>query len=267
MPGHWRFLELSLPTPDIGASLDFYRCLGFTELNTSDIRPYPYVVLTDGRIAIGLHGDQLPVPALSFVQSGAATWARQLEAAGFELAFKHLGIDDFHEFALVSPSGHLALVAEAPTFSRLQIDEASAPLTGASAYIQFGCYDLDACVQFWNVAGLAEDAEDEGIDPLDPEAAIQVEGEELVEDDEGTDSMRALDEARETGPDEIELAAPHLRLRLSLGHDNTPRLNFPTPDVAGLHAAAERFGLQFRAEGKQKVLKAPEGTLLTIDLV
>jgi len=267
MSGHWRFLELSLPTPDIAASLDFYRCLGFTELNTSDIRPYPYVVLTDGRIAIGLHGEQLTQPALSFVQSGAATWARQLEAAGFELAYQHLGIDDFHEFALASPAGHLAVVTEAPTFSRLQIEEAAAPLTGASAYIQFGCYDLDACVRFWNVAGLAEDTDDDAIDPTDPEATIQVEGEELVEDEDGTDSMRALDEARLAGPDEIELAAPHLRLRLSLGHDNTPRLNFPRPDTVGLHAAAERFGLQFRAEGTQKVLTAPEGTLLTIDLV
>ena len=106
MPGHWRFLELSLPTPDIGASLDFYRCLGFTELNTSDIRPYPYVVLTDGRIAIGLHGDQLPVPALSFVQSGAATWARQLEAAGFELReVNNLFLDVVKTIKAVKPAG------------------------------------------------------------------------------------------------------------------------------------------------------------------
>lgn len=266
MADHWRFLELSLPTPDIVASLDFYRRLGFTEINTSDVRGYPYAVVSDSRIAIGLHAARLPAPALSFSQNGAARWARQLEAAGFELAYQQLGIDDFHEFAITSPSGHLAVVMEAPTFSRQQALEVPAPLTGASAHIEFGCYSLDDSIEFWQLAGLHEDAEDAGIELDDAEATIQVEGEELF--DEADVAPATGDQPEEPAPterDEVELAAPLVRLHMVVRHDSTPRLYFPSPDIASLRGVAERFGLKFLSLDGQQILTAPEGTLLAMN--
>ena len=154
MAGHWRFLELSLPTPDIAASVDFYRNLGFTELPTTDARRYPYVVFTDGRIALGLHAGVLSAPALSFVQRDVASWARQLEAAGLAVEDQRLGLDDFHEFTLAGPAGHRVVVMEAATFSQPQVDAAPAPLTGVSVHIELGCSDLLEGIEFWRFAGL-----------------------------------------------------------------------------------------------------------------
>ena len=230
MAGHWRFLELSIPTPDIVASLDFYRCLGFTELTTTDARNYPYAVVTDGRIAIGLHAEVLPGPALCFVQPNVANWARQLEAAGFELEQQRLGIDDFHEFTLSGPSDHRVMVQEAGTFSSLQVQESPAPLTGPSAHIQLGCHELVESVEFWRFAGLDSGEQD------------------------------ALDSARET----LDLAAPALRLRLARGRAAIPRLRFRSAITAELQQAVERFGLRLQQHASNWELTAPEGTVLEV---
>jgi len=230
MAGHWRFLELSIPTPDIVASLDFYRCLGFTELTTTDARKYPYAVVSDGRIAIGLHAAQLPGPALSFVQPNTANWARQLAAAGFELESQRLGLDDFHEFTLAGPSGHRVVVIEAATFSSPQVQAAPAPLTGPSAHIELGCGNVADAEDFWRVAGL-ESAEDE-----------------------------AEDAPREV----LELAAPAVRLRLARGADATPRLHFRSAMFADLEAAAERYGFSLTRNGEHWEVVAPEGTVLEL---
>jgi len=50
-----RFLEFSLATPDIRASLDFYTGLGFSSADVGDAWPHPYAVVTDGRICLGLN--------------------------------------------------------------------------------------------------------------------------------------------------------------------------------------------------------------------
>ena len=231
MAAHWRFLELSVPVEDIQASLDFYLGLGFTELNTGDIRRYPYAAVTDGRIAIGLHADGLPTPALSFVQNDAARWARQLEAAGFELAFQRLGTDDFHEFALAAPGGQLAVVMEAPTFSRTAVQAANPPLTGPSSYIELASPDIDAAVAFWAIAGLT-----------------------------------ATDEAGERKSGSAELAAPALWLRLSAGRGASPLVHFAFAESDALRASAYRLGLDLPDESGLCRLIAPEGTVIELAL-
>ena len=225
---HWRFLELSLPTTDIQASLGFYRDLGFAELETGDIRDYAYAVISDGRIALGLHAGGLDAPALSFVQPNTATWARQLEAAGFELAFQRLGSDAFHECAIVSPGGGLAVLMEAPTFSG-SADDAQ-PLTGPSSYLGLHCPDLDAGLRFWELAGLVADADDD-----------------------------------QSPGDSAELAAPGLRLKLMSSRTGQVSLRYPFPEPDWLERLS-RFGLAPQRESDCLVLVAPEGTRLEFTL-
>lgn len=229
MAGHWRFLELSIPTADIAASLQFYLRLGFTELGTTDARHHPYVVVSDGRIAIGLHAAELPGPALSFVQPNVANWARQLGAAGFELENPRLGEDDFHEFTLAGPAGHRFTVQEAATFSPLQVQAVPAPLTGPSAHIELRCEDLGEGAEFWRIAGL-ESAEHETVGM----------------------------------PDILELTAPAVRLHLVRGSTTAPRLHFRSPEHAEVTAVAERFGLAVVQRGEYREITAPEGTLLEL---
>ena len=45
-----RFLEFSVETPDIPASLEFYGKLGFSQAKVGDAWDHAYAVVTDGRI-------------------------------------------------------------------------------------------------------------------------------------------------------------------------------------------------------------------------
>lgn len=226
MPSHWRFLELSLPTDDVAESLAFYRALGFTELLTGDIRRHPYAAVTDGRIALGLHGGQLEAPALSFVQAGTARWAGQLAAAGFELAFQRLGVEDFHECGLMAPGGGLVVLMEAPTFSGQQLGDVPAPLPGRSRHIGLGGPATPDCEDFWALAGLAAD-------PDDP-------AEGLV------------------------LAGPGLRLCIGGPPGGGPTLHFTPEAMAGVLDGLEQRHITARRRGHQWVITAPEGTALVL---
>ena len=112
-----RFLEFSVATPDIRASLDFYTKLGFTQAEAGDAWPHPYVVVTDGRICLGLHQDTSPAPSMTFVKPGLLKHLDALEELAVQFDFRHLGNDVFNEVGWFDPSGHRVRLIEARTFS------------------------------------------------------------------------------------------------------------------------------------------------------
>jgi catechol 2,3-dioxygenase-like lactoylglutathione lyase family enzyme len=112
-----RFLEFSVATPDIRASLEFYTKLGFTQAEAGDAWPHPYAVVTDGRICLGLHQDTSPAPSMTFVKPGLLKHLDALEEFGVQFEFRHLGNDVFNEVGWFNPSGHLVRLIEARTFS------------------------------------------------------------------------------------------------------------------------------------------------------
>ena len=84
-----RFLEYSIPTPDIRASLDFYGKLGFSQAQVGETWAHPYAVVTDGRLHLGLHQLATAVPALTFVKPDllrATRCARRAAVWYFEFA-------------------------------------------------------------------------------------------------------------------------------------------------------------------------------------
>jgi len=112
-----RFLEFSLATPDIQASLDFYVRLGFTSAEVGDAYPHPYAVVTDGRICLGLHQEAMPAPSLTFVRPDLLKHLDGLERRGIEFEFRRLGNDVFNEVGWFDPSGQFVRLIEARTFS------------------------------------------------------------------------------------------------------------------------------------------------------
>lgn len=112
-----RFLEVSLATPDIRASLDFYVKLGFTQAEVGDAWPHPYAVVTDGRIHLGLHQAEIPAPSITFVKPDLLKQLDTLESLGVEFEFRRLGNDVFNEVGWFDPSGQLIRLIEARTFS------------------------------------------------------------------------------------------------------------------------------------------------------
>ncbi len=112
-----RFHEVSVHAPDLLESLAFYERLGFTQLTTGEAFPYPYAVVADGRLAIGLHGRELPQsPLLAFVLPGLLDRLEALERRGVLVLERRLGNDVFNEASLEAAGQALRLL-EARTHS------------------------------------------------------------------------------------------------------------------------------------------------------
>ncbi len=78
-----RFHEVSVHAPDLLASLAFYERLGFTQVTAGEAFAYPYAVVADGRLAIGLHGHELPAVAAALLRAAriARSASRRSSAA------------------------------------------------------------------------------------------------------------------------------------------------------------------------------------------
>ena len=112
-----RFIEYSLATPDIQASLDFYSRLGFSQAQVGEAWIHPYAVVTDGRICLGLHQEAFPAPSMTFVKPNLLRHLGSLEQVVPEFEFLRLGNDVFNEIGWLDPSGQLVRLIEARTFS------------------------------------------------------------------------------------------------------------------------------------------------------
>lgn len=112
-----RFHEISVYAPDALESLAFYEMLGFTQVTAGEAWPYPYAAVADGRLAIGLHGRELPQsPLLAFVLPDLRDRIEALERRGIEVADRRLGDDVFNEASL-EVAGQRVRLLEARTHS------------------------------------------------------------------------------------------------------------------------------------------------------
>jgi catechol 2,3-dioxygenase-like lactoylglutathione lyase family enzyme len=132
-----RFLEISVPAPDVQASLEFYESLGFEQATTSDTWSYPYAVVTDGRLFIGLHARVVESPVITFVLPQLARAIESLQGLGLIVDDVQLGDDTFNQATLHDASGHQSVrLLEARTFSPPRLD---APVrTGCGYFSEYG---------------------------------------------------------------------------------------------------------------------------------
>lgn len=220
-----RFLELSLPTSDIRQSMDFYRRLGFSELPVGDIRRYHYGVVTDGRIAIGLHAGGIEEPALSFVHEDVAATVPPMMSAEDTLTFTRLGEEAFHEIGMRTPDDQLLIMMEARTFSRADLTSLPRPVIGHMTEISLGCRNQGPSIAFWTGAG-----------------------------------MTTSQDMEENDDEPVELLAPGLRL--GLHPDLKPgelRLNFRHDSPDEMLPALEKAGIPVRQSAGRHYLQSPEG--------
>ena len=113
-----RFLEFTVATPDILESLNFYRQLGFREVEGGDVWPHKYAVVSDGELCIGLHDRELQSPALTFVHHEVAKEARSMTDHGYDFSYLQIDDDSFNELGFLDSDGHLITLIEARTFSK-----------------------------------------------------------------------------------------------------------------------------------------------------
>lgn len=148
-----RFHELSVPTQDILASVEFYERLGFTQAQARDVWPHPYAVVTDGRIVIGLHQSPARALSLTFVQPDVARRCADLERSGLRLAYRRTGAEVFHEAGFNDPSGGLIALLEARTYSPAGRRPESTSRCGYFAALGLPAANFDAARRFWEPLG------------------------------------------------------------------------------------------------------------------
>jgi catechol 2,3-dioxygenase-like lactoylglutathione lyase family enzyme len=148
-----RFLEFSIATPDIHASLEFYGKLGFSEAEVGEAWPHPYAVVTDGRVCVGLHEHSTPSPSLTFVKPDLLRHLAALEKLGLHFEFRRLGNDVFNELGWFDPSGHLIRLVEARTFSPAKRPATDTSLCGYFLEIALPAPERDAAKKFWENLG------------------------------------------------------------------------------------------------------------------
>jgi catechol 2,3-dioxygenase-like lactoylglutathione lyase family enzyme len=156
-----RFLEYSIPTPDIRASLEFYLELGFSQAEVGETWPHPYAVVTDGRIHLGLHRLAQDEPVLTFVKPDLLRHLAALERVGVQFDVRRLGNDVFNELDWRDPSGHRVRMVEARTFSPTKREATHTSLCGYFSEIALPCTGLDDAKQYWERLGFV------GMDELD----------------------------------------------------------------------------------------------------
>ncbi len=148
-----RFHELSVPTTDILASIEFYERLGFSQAPVRDVWSHPYAVLTDGRIVLGLHQSTAREASLTFVHPDVASRSGDLERSGVQLAYRRTGAEMFHEVGFTDPSGQLVALLEARTYSPAGRRPESTSRCGYFAALGLPASDFDAARRFWEPLG------------------------------------------------------------------------------------------------------------------
>jgi catechol 2,3-dioxygenase-like lactoylglutathione lyase family enzyme len=159
-----RFLEISIRTADIRASVEFYERLGFTQARTGDVWSHPYGVLTDGRVCLGLHQARLDSPALTFVRPGIAGHLAALESAGVELSTVNIDGEAFNEAGFRDPSGQPVRLLEARTYSPADRSALETSRCGGFGWLSLPAADFAPVRAFWETLGLLGD--DEATEPF-----------------------------------------------------------------------------------------------------
>jgi len=158
-----RFLEISVHAPDVLSSLDFYEQLGFSQASTGEAWTYPYAVVTDGRLAIGLHQHELQQsPLLSFVLPDLYAHLHALEGLGIEILERRLGSDIFNEATIAAPGGQRIRLLEARTYSPSQRGPGETSRLGWFEEFVLPVADVKAVESFWERLGFvpAEESEE-----------------------------------------------------------------------------------------------------------
>jgi hypothetical protein len=149
-----RFLEISLYAPEIRDSLAFYESLGFVQAPVGEALKHPYAVVTDGRLFLGLHGQTIASPALTFVMPRLMQGIEQLEELGIELEDVKLGNEVFNRASFRDPSGQYVNVFEARTFSPPQFETEPATTCGYSSEFGLPVREQGPMRVFWEALGL-----------------------------------------------------------------------------------------------------------------
>jgi catechol 2,3-dioxygenase-like lactoylglutathione lyase family enzyme len=157
-----RFLEISLHTPDIQASLAFYESLGFVQATVGEAWPHPYAVVTDGHLFLGLHARPCPPLTLTYVHENLMQHVEALRDRGTEFDVERFDSETLHEASFADPHGLRIGLLEARTFSPPPLEASYESTCGYFTELGIPVRDFAIGREFWEGLGfVAWDAEDQ----------------------------------------------------------------------------------------------------------
>lgn len=151
-----QFLEISVHSPQVLESLQWFERLGFTQIRSNDTWNHAYGIATDGRCFIGVHEYEFPSPSLTFVAPDLRKRVEPLEAAGADFEFLKLADTEFHELGFFAPEEQMVCLIEARTFSPPAIDSIDNSLLGYFHELRLPVEDEEAALEQWLRYGLIE---------------------------------------------------------------------------------------------------------------
>ena len=152
-----RFLELSVWSRDIAASVAFWESLGLAHGRVGDTWGHHYAVLSDGRLVLGLHAYEFASPSVTWVRPELADMLPAMRALGIEFDFAKTGEQEFNEAGFRDPDGQVVTLLEARTWSRDIEDSWPDTLLGHFREYRYPSGDPQATVAFWERLGLVAD--------------------------------------------------------------------------------------------------------------
>src|SRR5690606_17555539 len=159
-----RFLEISVHAPEIRESLAFYEALGFEQALVGEVWPYPYAVVTDGRLYIGLHAARVREPTLTFVLQDLRARLDELESLGVDFDELQVAADVFNFATFSDPTGQRVVLIEARTFSPPALDVHKPTTCGYFAEYGIPVREPAEARAFWEPLGFV--AMEEELDPF-----------------------------------------------------------------------------------------------------
>lgn len=151
-----QFLEISVHSPQVLETLQWFERLGFTQLRANDAWQHAYGIATDGRCFIGVHEYEFPSPSLTFVAPELRKRVEPLEAAGAEFEFLKLADTEFHELGFFAPDEQMVCLIEARTFSPPAADSIADSLLGYFQELRLPVEDEESALAQWLRYGLIE---------------------------------------------------------------------------------------------------------------
>lgn len=195
-----RFLELSVWSRDITASVAFWESLGLAHGRVGDTWQHHYAVMSDGRAVLGLHAYEFDSPSLTWVRPELVTALPGIANLGIDFDFAKTGPDEFNEAGFRDPDGQVITLLEARTWSPDFGHEWAPSLLGHFAAYRYPARDPAATVAYWERLGLVADETAAG--PVAVAGGITISpsdeagGPELVFEHPDPDGLRDALEAR-----------------------------------------------------------------------
>lgn len=132
--------------------MEFYERLGLALATTNDIWRHQYAVVTDGKIALGLHAYDFPSPSLTWVHADVSRYALKLADRGIEFDFVKTGEEQFNEAGFRDPDSQMVTMLESRTFSPATVPPPG-PVIGYFREYRYPVRSVDDSARFWEPLG------------------------------------------------------------------------------------------------------------------